>query len=185
MIDDLLVATRKHMDKTIEALNYDLHSFRAGRANPVLLDRLRVDYYGTPTPLTQMSTVTAPEPRLLTIKPWDPKSLNDIERAILKSDLGLMPSNDGKIIRLVIPQLTQDRRQELVKGISKRMEEARVAIRNIRRDVLEELKEYEKEKLISEDDMFVAKDKVQEITDQYIKDIEEIGKAKEAEIMEI
>lgn len=185
MIDDLLVSTRKHMDKTIDALTYDLHSFRAGRANPTLLDRLRVDYYGTPTPLTQMATVMAPEARLLTIKPWDPKSLSDIERAILKSDLGLTPSNDGKIIRLVIPQLTQDRRQELVRGVSKRLEEARVGIRNIRRDALEELKEYEKEKLISEDEMFVAKEKAQEITDQYIKDIEEIGKAKEAEIMEI
>jgi ribosome recycling factor len=185
MIDEALEELRDRMQKSVEALQDDLMSIRTGRASPALVERLPVEYYGTPTPLNQMASIAAPEPRLLVIRPWDPSSLRDIERAILASDLGLTPMNDGVLIRLNIPRLTEERRRELVKVVSRRVEEARVAIRNLRRDGLQDLKEFEKEKMISEDDFFTGKDKVQELTDEFVAKIDVIGQRKEEEVMEI
>lgn len=185
MIDEALEELRDRMQKSVEALQDDLMSIRTGRASPALVERLPIEYYGTPTPLNQMASIAAPEPRLLVIRPWDPSSLRDIERAILASDLGLTPMNDGVLIRLNIPRLTEERRRELVKVVSRRVEEARVAIRNLRRDALQDLKEFEKEKMISEDDFFNGKDKVQELTDEFVAKIDVIGQRKEEEVMEI
>jgi ribosome recycling factor len=185
MIDEVLDELRERMTRSVEALQDDLMSIRTGRASPALVEKLLVEYYGTMTPLNQMAGIAVPEPRLLVIRPWDPSALPDIERALLKSDLGLTPMNDGKLIRLSIPRLTEERRRELVKLVAKRVEEARVSIRNLRRDALQDLKEFEKEKMISEDDFFRGKEKVQELTDEFIEEVDEIGKRKEAEIMEI
>jgi ribosome recycling factor len=185
MISEVLEELRERMQKSVEVLQDDLLSIRTGRASPALVDRLQVEYYGSLTPLNQLASVAAPEPRLLVIRPWDPASLADIERAILKSDLGLTPMNDGKLIRLNIPRLTEERRRELVKVVSRRVEEARVAVRNLRRDALQDLKEFEKEKMISEDDFYRGKDEVQELTDELIETIDEIGRRKEEEVMEI
>ncbi len=185
MINDLLKDTEDRMNKAVEALRDSLMTIRTGRASPALVERLPVEYYGTPTPLNQLATISVPEPRLLTIRPWDPSSLADIERAILKSELGLPPSNDGKVIRLTIPRLTEERRQELVKIVGKRVEEGKVAIRNIRRDAIEDLRELESEKLISEDEFYRAKDDIQEITDEFVAKMDEIGRDKEQEILEI
>jgi len=185
MIDDLMQDLRERMSKSVEVLQDDLLSIRTGRASPALVEKLPVEYYGTMTPLLQMASIAVPEPRLLVIRPWDPSALADIERAILKSDLGLTPMNDGKLIRLSIPRLTEDRRRELVKLVARRVEDARVAIRNLRRDALKDLQEFEKEKMISEDDFFRAKDEVQELTDEFIAKIDEIGERKESEVMEI
>jgi ribosome recycling factor len=185
MINELLQELRERMNKSVEALQDDLMGIRTGRASPALVEKLSVEYYGTLTPLNQMASIAAPEPRLLVIKPWDPSALSDIERAILKSDLGLTPMNDGKLIRLNVPRLTEERRRELVKLVSRRVEEGRIAIRNLRRDSLQDLKEFEKEKMISEDDFFRGKDDVQDLTDEFIKEIDEIGKRKEEELMEI
>ena len=185
MIDEVLGELRERMQKSVDALQEDLLSIRTGRASPALVEKLPVEYYGTATPLNQMASIAAPEPRLLVIRPWDPSSLGDIERAILKSDIGLTPMNDGALIRLSIPRLTEERRRELVKVVSRRVEEARVAVRNLRRDALQDLKEFEKEKMISEDDFYRGKDKVQELTDEFIEKIDEIGQHKEAEVMEI
>ncbi len=185
MIDEVLGELRERMEKSIEALQNDLMAIRTGRASPALVERLPVEYYGTPTPLNQMASIAAPEPRLLVIRPWDPSSLRDIERAILGSDLGLTPMNDGMLIRLSIPRLTEERRRDLVKVVSRRVEEARVAVRNLRRDALQDLKEFEKEKMISEDEFFRGKDKVQELTDEFVEKIDEIGQRKEEEVMEI
>lgn len=185
MIDDLMDELRGRMTKSVDALQEELLGIRTWRASPALVERLQVEYYGTLTPLNQMASIAVPEPRLLVIRPWDPSALNDIERAIQKSDLGLTPMNDGKLIRLSIPRLTEERRRELVKLVSRRVEEGRVAIRNLRRDALKDLQEFEKEKMISEDEFFHAKDQVQELTDQFIARIDEIGKRKEEEVMEI
>jgi ribosome recycling factor len=185
MINELLDELRQRMLKSVEVLQDDLLSIRTGRASPALVERLQVEYYGTMTPLNQVAGIAAPEPRLLVIRPWDPVALPDIERAILKSDLGLTPMNDGNLIRLNIPRLTEERRRELAKVVSRRIEEARVAVRNLRRDALQDLKEFEKEKMISEDDFFRGKDQVQELTDEFIVEIDEIGKRKEEELMEI
>ncbi len=185
MINDLLKDTEARMNKAVDALRDDLMTIRTGRASPALVERLPVEYYGTLISLNQMATISVPEPRLLTIRPWDPGALADIERAILKSELGLPPSNDGKVIRLTIPRLTEDRRQELVKIVGKRVEEGRVAIRNIRRDAIEDLRELQSEKLISEDEFYRTKDDIQEITDQFITKMDEIGRDKEQEILEI
>jgi ribosome recycling factor len=185
MIDEVLEELRERMQKSVEALQDDFMSIRTGRASPALVEKLPVEYYGTPTPLNQMASIAAPEPRLLVIRPWDPSALADIERAILKSDLGLTPMNDGMLIRLSIPRLTEERRRELVKVVSRRVEEARIAMRNLRRDALQDLKDFEKEKMISEDDFFRGKDKVQELTDEFIEKIDDIGKRKEEEVMEI
>ena len=185
MINEVLDELRQRMLKSVEALQDDLLSIRTGRASPALVEKLSVEYYGTATPLNQMASIAAPEPRLLVIRPWDPSSLADIERAILKSDLGLTPMNDGMLIRLSIPRLTEERRRELVKVVSRRVEEARIAVRNLRRDALQDLKEFEKEKMISEDEFFRGKDKVQELTDEFVEKIDGIGKRKEEEVMEI
>jgi ribosome recycling factor len=185
MIDEVLDEVRQRMDKSVEVLQEDLLGIRTGRASPALVEKLPVEYYGMMTPLIQMASIAAPEPRLLVIKPWDPSALGSIERAIQKSDLGLTPMNDGKLIRLNIPRLTEERRRELVKVVAKRVEEARVAIRNLRRDALKDLQDFEKEKMISEDDFYRGKDEVQELTDKFIEKIDEIGKRKEEEVMEI
>jgi len=185
MIDDLLHELKARMEKSTEALHDDLIAIRTGRASPALVERLPIEYYGSVTPLNQLASIAVPEPRLLVIRPWDPSSLAEIERALLKSDLGLTPMNDGKLIRLNIPRLTEERRRDLVKVVARRVEEARVAIRNLRRDSLTDLKDFEKEKLISEDDLYQGKEKVQELTDQFIEKVDEMGKRKEAEVMEI
>ncbi len=173
------------MDKAIASLEYDYAAIRAGRANPALLDKITVDYYGTPTPLQQVGTVAVPEARMLTIQPWDASILGDIEKAILKSDLGITPNNDGKMIRINFPALTEDRRKELVKGVSKRAEEAKVAIRNIRRDAIDAYKAQKKNGEITEDDLKSAETDIQKLTDQYTKDIDGIAAKKDKEIMEI
>ena len=185
MINEVLDELGERMRKSVEALQDDLLSIRTGRASPALVEKLSVEYYGTATPLIQMASIAAPEPRLLVIRPWDPSALADIERAILRSDLGLTPMNDGMLIRLSIPRLTEERRRELVKVVSRRVEEARISVRNLRRDALQDLKEFEKEKMISEDDFFRGKDKVQELTDEFIEEIDGIGKRKEEEVMEV
>lgn len=172
------------MRKATEALKADLRTIRTGRASPALLERVMVDYYGQPTPLNQLAVISAPEPSLLVVRPYDPESLEDVERAILKSDVGLTPSNDGRIIRLPVPRLTEERRQELAKLVRQRVEEGKVALRNIRRDSLEDLREFEKEKLISEDEFYRSKDKLQDLTDRYAEQMEEISARKQQEIME-
>jgi ribosome recycling factor len=184
MIKELLSETKDHMEKTIEALEAKLRTIRTGRASPALVEQVMVDYYGTPTPLKQLAVISAPEPQLLTIRPYDPGSLGDIERAILKSELGLTPSNDGKIIRLPIPRLTEERRQELAKMVRQRIEEGKVALRNIRRDALDDMRDFEKEKLVSEDEFYGGKDDLQQLTDDYSKQMDEISDRKQREILE-
>jgi len=185
VLRDVMNEAKERMEKTIEALHGDLRTIRTGRASPALVERLQIDYYGAPTPLNQLAGTTVPEPRMLVIRPWDRSTIGIIEKAILKSDLGLNPSNDGQVIRLIIPQLTEERRRELSKQVARRVEEARVANRNIRRDAIDMLRELEKEKLISEDELFTGRDEIQKLTDESIKEIDEIGKAKEAEILEV
>jgi ribosome recycling factor len=182
---EVINEARARMDKTIESLHSDLRTIRTGRASPALLERLQVDYFGAPTPLNQLAGVSVPEPRVLAIRPWDRSTIGIIERSILKSDLGLTPTNDGQVIRLMIPQLTEERRRDLSKQVSKRVEEARVSARNIRRDANDRLIKMEKNKEISEDDLEDAEKQVQKLTDDFIKQIDEIGKAKEAEILEV
>ena len=172
------------MGKSIADLKNELNRVRTGRASLSLLDGIRVDYYGTLTPLNQMATLATPESRLITIQPWDTTVIKDVEKAILKSDLGLTPSSDGKIIRIAIPALTEERRKELVKVVNKIGEEHKVAVRNIRRDSNELLKGFKKDGDISEDDAFKAQDQVQKITDEYIQKIDDLGKEKEKEILE-
>jgi ribosome recycling factor len=185
MIKDALRDAEMRMRGAIGALEEDFAAIRTGRASPTLVERLMVEYYGTPTPLKQLATCAAPEPQLITIRPFDPTSIGTIEKAIRTSDLGLTPSNDGKLIRLSVPPLTEERRQDLVKLVSKRVEEAKVAVRNIRRDILDDLREFEKEKLISEDDFFRAKEELQKVTDRYSEEIDKVGTRKEQEIMEV
>ena len=185
MIKEALSESEGRMNGAITALVNDLAGVRTGRASPALVERLEVAYYGTPTPLQQLATISAPEPRLLTIKPFDPSSLKDIERAILASDLGLTPNNDGKIIRLGIPALNEERRKQLTKVVHHRLEDARVAVRNIRRAVHEDLREFQKEKLISEDELERGETDLQKLTDRFVTKIDELGTRKEAEIMEI
>ena len=184
-VKTLLTQNEEKMDKTIEALKRDLASIRTGRASTTLLDRISVDYYGTPTPGKQVANVSAPEPRLITIVPWERKMLGDIERAILKSDLGLNPNNDGTMIRLEIPQLTEERRKELSKKVSKDAEDSKVVIRNIRRDANDAIKKMEKKKEITEDDSKEAQENIQKLTDKKIKLIDEIKAKKEKEVMEV
>ncbi|MFN8499395.1 MAG: ribosome recycling factor [Anaerolineae bacterium] len=185
MIDDIMRDTRQHMNKSVESLRHDLTAIRTGRANPALLEKITVEYYGTPTPLNQLALISVPEARVLAIKPYDRTTMNAIEKAILKSDLGLTPNNDGQIIRLVLPQLTEQRRRDLVKQSSKRVEEAKVALRNIRRDAIKDMQDAEKEGLITEDQLENGKDQLQKLTDKTTEQVEQIGKAKEAEIMEV
>lgn len=184
MLKELLEDGDSRMDKAVEALLHDYRAVRTGRANPALLEKITIDYYGTRTPIQQVAGITAPEGRMLMIKPWDRSALKAIERAILESDLGLNPNNDGEVIRLVLPALTNERRVALVKQVHKRAEEARIAIRNIRRDVIKDLEDAEKESMISEDDLKRGKDKLQEITDDHTKEVDAVMKDKEEEIME-
>jgi ribosome recycling factor len=184
MIEETYQETRDRMTKAITALKAELKRIRTGRASASLLDGIKVDYYGTPTPINQMATVAVPESRLINIQPWDATVIKDIEKAILKSDLGLTPSNDGKLIRIAIPPLTEERRKELVKLVHKTSEEHKVGVRNIRRDSNELIKGFKKDGDISEDDAFKAQDEIQKITDEHIKQIDEIFKAKEKEILE-
>ncbi len=185
MIDESLQEADARMEGAIEALRDDLRVLRTGRASPALVERLEIEYYGVPTPLNQLATISAPEARLLTIRPWDPRALTAIERAVLASDLGLTPNNDGHIIRLPIPRLTEERRRDLVKLVRNRVEEAKVAVRNVRRDVLNDLRDLEKEGLIPEDDFYRAREDLQELTNDFTNQIDDVSQAKEAEIMEV
>jgi ribosome recycling factor len=182
MIDDLIQDATTRMDKSVESTHGELNSIRTGRASAALLDRVQVDYYGQKTPLKQLATINVPEPRMLTVQPFDPNTIKDIERAIQESDLGLNPSNDGKLIRLPIPQLTEERRQELVKVARQIAEDGRVAVRNVRRDVIHHLKE---EESVGADDEHRAEERVQKLTDEHVKKIDDLLKRKEAEITEV
>ncbi len=185
MIEDFIQDAQRRMDKSVEAVRTEFNTVRTGRASAALLDRINVDYYGQATPLKQLATISAPEPRLLTVQPFDPSSLKGIERAIQESDLGLTPSNDGKIVRLPIPQLTEERRKELVKVVRHMAEEGRVAIRNIRRDAMSHLKDAVHDGEIGDDEERRAEDRVQKLTDQHVHAIDDLLKHKEAEIMEV
>ncbi len=185
MLKEIISETRDKMTITLNILTEDLRSIRTGRASPALVERLLVEYYGTPTPLNQLATIAAPEPRLLTIRPWEANLIGAIEKAILKSDLGLTPTNDGKIIRLSIPRLSEERREELVRVVHKRLEEAKVAVRNARRDAIDDLKELQDEKIITEDEFYEGRDRLQEITDDFIAKIDEIGARKVEEIRQV
>ncbi|MBQ7960660.1 MAG: ribosome recycling factor [Clostridia bacterium] len=173
------------MEKAIAVLQSDLGAIRAGRANPAILDKVTVEYYGVPTPIQQVGTIAVPEPRTITIQPWDASILGEIEKAILKSDVGINPNNDGKTIRLNFPPLTEERRKELVKGISKRGEECKVALRNVRRDSLEAFKKQKKDGEITEDDLKDLETKIQKLTDKFVASVDTIVKDKEKEILEV
>ena len=185
MINDVLQETKDRMGKTEVAFEKEMTKVRTGRASQSMLDGVMVDYYGATTPLPQMATVSIPESRLITVKPWDVSVIGEVEKAILKANIGLTPSNDGKLIRISIPPLTEERRKEIAKGVSKTCEDYKVAIRNIRRDSNEMLKELQKEGEISEDDSFGGQKKVQDLTDQFIKRLDEIFAEKEKEILEV
>lgn len=185
MIKEILMDSEERMQGAIRALEEDLNAIRTGRAHPSLVEKLPVEYYGTPTPLQQLATISAPEPQLITIRPFDPGSVSVIERAIQASTLGLTPSNDGKIIRLALPQLTEERRRDLAKVLGKRLEEAKVAIRNVRRDNQDMLRDLEKEKEIGEDEFHSARDSLQKVTDTFTDKVDELGNRKEQEIMEV
>lgn len=184
-VKDIYASHEDKMKKALEVMRKEYASLRAGRATPALLDKVTVDYYGTPTPINQVANIGVPEPRLITIQPWEKPMLATIEKAILKSDLGLTPNNDGSVIRLSIPQLTQQRRTELVKVVHKKAEECRVAVRNLRRDGNEAIKKLEKDRVVSEDEAKKGQDDIQKLTDKYIKDIDHVMAAKEKEIMEV
>jgi ribosome recycling factor len=185
MLNDIYQETKERMEKAVSALIQELNSIRTGRANPALVELLLIEYYGTQTPLQELAGISVPESRSLLIRPYDPSSLKNIEKAILKSDLGLTPNNDGENIRLVLPTPTEERRLELVKVVGVKAEEARIAIRNIRRDAIKDLRDFEEEKMISEDDLHRGEDKVQEITDDFCEKIEDVCQRKEREIMEV
>lgn len=185
MLKDIIKETEDKMKKSLEILRKDFSTLRAGKANPSILDKVQVDYYGAMTPISQLANINAPEPRLLTVQPWDKGIVPAVEKAILKSDLGLNPSSDGNIIRIIIPQLTQERRVELVKTIKKKAEESRVNIRNIRRDSNEKMKSLEKSKAVSEDEAKKGQEEVQKLTDKYIKEVDRVLEIKEKEIMEV
>ena len=185
MLDSILQETEERMQKAVEGLRHELAALRAGRANPALLEKVSVSYYGTPTPINQLATISAPEARLLVIQPWDRNILPEMEKAILKSDLGLTPNSDGTVIRIAIPQLTEERRTELVKVARKKAEEFRVQVRNARREANDRLKAEEKSKTASEDEVKRAQEKVQKLTDNYIRAVDRVLANKEAEIMEV
>jgi ribosome recycling factor len=184
MLKDIYNDAESRMKGAVQALEEDLAGIRTGRASPALIEKLQVDYYGTLTPLIQLASISVPEPRSLLIRPFDASSLKNIERAILASDLGLTPNNDGKSIRLNIPPLNEERRRELVRVVNHRVEEARIAVRNVRRDSIRDLREFEQEKLISEDDQKRGEEELQKITDRYIEDVNAVGERKEVEILE-
>ncbi|MCS7247588.1 MAG: ribosome recycling factor [Anaerolineales bacterium] len=185
MLNEVFKEAEARMKGAVQALEEDLSGIRTGRASPALIERLQVDYYGVSTPLMQLASISVPEPRMLLIRPFDASALKAIERAILSSDLGLTPNNDGKTIRLVLPPLTEERRRELVKVVHNRVEEARVAARNVRRDSIRDLRELQQEKLISEDELQKGEAELQKLTDRYIEEINRIGERKEKEILEI
>lgn len=185
MVKEIIANHEVRLEKSIAALKREFGSLRAGRATPSLLDKVMVDYYGTPTPVNQVAKVSVPEPRMIMIQPWEKGLMHDIEKAIMKSDLGLSPNSDGTAIRLSIPQLTQERRQELVKTVGKKAEEAKVAIRNIRRDGNDAIKKLEKDKEITEDESKKGQESVQKLVDRYIKNVDVLKEAKEKEIMEV
>lgn len=185
MVDEVFEDLKERMGKALEALKRDYGRLRTGRASVALLDGIRVSYYDTLTPLNQMASLAVPEPRLIVIQPWDKSAIGDIEKAILKSELGLTPMNDGKIIRIAIPSLTEERRKELVKVARKMAEENKVAIRNLRRDANDMLKELKKEKEIGEDELYRSQDEVQKITDQFISQVDDVCTDKETEILEL
>ena len=185
MIKDILKEAESRMNGSIQSLSSDLAVIRTGRASPALVERLSVSYYDTPTPLLQLASISIPEPRSILIKPFDPSTLKDVERAILASDLGLTPNNDGKSIHLNLPPLTEERRRDLVKVVHARLEEARVAVRNVRRDTQNDMRDFEKEKLISEDELERGEVDLQKLTDRFIEEINKHGHEKEKEIMEV
>jgi ribosome recycling factor len=185
MTADLLSDAEKRMQKAVEALKQDIGSIRTGRASSSLVERITVDYYGAPTPINQVATVTVPEARLLVIQPWDRKMLIDIEKAIQKSDLGINPNNDGLVIRLNIPPMNEERRRDLVKTLHKKLDEHKVAVRNIRRDVQDKLRDREKKKEVSEDELKRSAERLQKLTDRFIDEMDKVGKKKEQEILEV
>jgi len=184
MLDDIYLDLDDRMNKAAETLESEYKRLRTGRASISLVDGIRVDYYGSATPLSQLATLTIPDPRTIVIQPWDTSVVGEIEKAILKSDLGLTPMNDGKAIRINIPPLTAERRRDLVKVVKKRAEESKVAVRNIRRDINEKIKDLKKDKKVSEDEQFRAQDEIQRMTDDYVKKIDAIYGAKEKEVLE-
>jgi len=185
VIKDILNDAEHRMRSALQVLHDDLGTIRTGRANPSLVEKMPIEYYGTPTPLMQLATISVPEPRTLTIKPFDPTTLKVIEKAIQSSDLGLNPNNDGKVLHLNLPPLNEERRRDLVKHVHHRLEEARIAVRNIRRDAHNDLRDFEKEKLISEDELERGEEELQKLTDRFVEEIAGQGKNKEAEIMEV
>jgi ribosome recycling factor len=184
-IEEFLDDAKRRMDRSIETTRTEFNSVRTGRASAALLDRISLDYYGTPTPLKNMATIGVPEPRMITVQPFDPSQIKAIEKAVQESDLGLTPSNDGKLIRLPIPQLTEERRKELVKVVRHRVEEVKVSVRNQRREAIDDLKQLEAEKLISEDDLHRGQERVQQLTDKYIAELDQVGKDKEADVLAV
>jgi ribosome recycling factor len=184
-VDELIQDAQRRMDRSVEAARTEFNTVRTGRASAALLDRISIDYYGQPTPLKQLATVNVPEPRMLTIQPFDPSSIKQIEKAIQESDLGLTPSNDGKLIRLPIPQLTEERRKELVKIVRHLAEEGRVAVRNVRRDVMHHLKELVTKGDVGADEEHRGEDRLQKLTDEHVRSIDDLLKHKEAEILEV
>jgi ribosome recycling factor len=185
VIKDILTDAEHRMRSAIQVLHDDLAGIRTGRASPALVEKLSIEYYGAPTPLQQLASISVPEPRTLTIKPYDATTLKVIEKAIQTSDLGLNPNNDGKVIHLNLPPLNEQRRRDLVKTVHHRLEEARIAVRNIRRDAHNDLRDFEKEKLITEDELERGETELQKLTDRYVEEIGELGKKKEVEIMEV
>ncbi len=185
MIKETISDAESRMTKSLESLHRDLNTVRTGRASPSLLDRIQVDYFGTPTPLNQMAGVSVPEARLLVIQPWDKGIIPDIEKAIMKSDLGITPSNDGQVIRIAIPQLTEDRRKQLVKVVHSHVEDAKVSVRSVRRDSMGQIRELMNEKLISEDDERRAEQQIEDLTKRFVEEADKIGKAKEQEVLEV
>ena len=185
MVDDLFGDAERRMQKAVEALKQDIASLRTGRASSALVERITVDYYGTPTPINQVASISVPEARLLVIQPWDRKMLTDIEKAIQRSDLGINPNNDGQVIRLAIPPLNEERRRDMVKTLHKRLDEHKVAIRNVRRDAQDKLRDREKKKEVSEDELKRSTERLQKLTDRYIDEMDKVGKAKELEILEV
>jgi ribosome recycling factor len=185
LIGDVLTETDNKMVKAVDTLKKELAGIRTGRARPGLVEHIRVDYYGVPTPLNQIANVSAPEARLLVIQPWDRQSLSSIEKAIMKSDLGLNPTSDGNVIRLIIPQLTEERRKELVRMVRRRVEEGKVALRNVRREALEQLRDRERNKEISEDERERASEQLQKLTDSFMVQVDQLGQDKEAELLEV
>jgi len=185
MAVDLFEDAERRMQKAVETLKQDVNAIRAGRASAALVERITVDYYGTPTPINQVASITVPEARLLVIQPWDRKLLADISKAIQRSDLGINPTDDGQVVRLAIPPMSEERRRDLVKTLHKKLDEHKVAVRNVRRDVQDKLRDREKKKEVSEDELKRSIERLQKLTDRYIEEMDKVGKAKETEILEV